>query len=82
MQFKNYFITFVFIGLIALAFGTRLLNKNKIQSNEKENMQNKAKTSVFAEENFELSEEEKLDDLVEQKVLASIKRKNTDSKSK
>ena len=74
MQFKNFIILSVLIGLIALTFGTRLLNKN--------NNKNKVKTSVFASENFQISEDEKLDDLMEQRRMAMRKMKIRNPKSK
>ena len=74
MQFKNFIILSVLIGLIALTFGTRLLNKN--------NNKNKVKTSVFASENFQISEDEKLDDLMEQRRMAMRKMNIRNPKSK
>ena len=54
MQFKNFIILSVLIGLIALTFGTRLLNKNnnknKISpglSNSLKKFNNKKKFNIF-----------------------------------
>ena len=82
MQFKNIIIISILVGLIALSFGTRLLNKNNNNNNIKNNNNNKAKTSVFALENFELQESEKLDDLTEARRFAMSKMKIKNPKSK
>jgi hypothetical protein len=77
MQFKNNFIIFILIALIAIVLGTKLLNKNNIKNNNN----NKIRTSVFAAENYRLTESKKLDDLLDQKILDSKKKILTNVKS-
>ena len=59
MQFKNFLIISVLVMLIAFCLGTKLLGKNA----------NKVGVSVFAPENYEKKEGEKLDDMMEQRRL-------------
>jgi hypothetical protein len=82
MQFKKIIATTTLIGLIALTFGTRLLNKNNNNNNNNNNIQAKTKTSLFASENFQITEGEKLDDLMEQRraAMRNMKIKNPKSK--
>merc|ERR1719362_193787 len=63
MQFKNLIIISIFVGLCAFALGTRIMNMN---SNS-----NKAKTSVFAPENFiKKDADSKLEDLIDKRIAA------------
>ena len=66
MQFKNFIFISVFAGLIAFSFGTRLLGRN----------------SVFAPENSVKKDGEKLDDKMEQRLLATKNLKFKNPKGK
>lgn len=68
MQFRNFIIFSVFIGLVAFVFGTRLLGRSK--------------NSVFDPKNFVKNDSEKLEDLKEAKRLQAknMKIKNPSSK--
>ena len=59
MQFKNYLIISVLVGLCAFTLGTKLLGKNNVKTG----------VSVFAPINYEIKEGEKLDDMMEQRRL-------------
>ena len=74
MQFNRFIKITTLMGLIALTFGTRLLNRNL----------NKEETSVFAQKNFKVKESEVLDDLMEQNLrrtaMSRMRIKNPKSK--